>query len=235
LVADLLKGAEVLSSPVPAKEFDRIIDATGFSRTFLPTICKDIISNCVQYRVSSGEKYEIGIDISNLGYAWRFPMSNNEYHIGAGSIMVSPQRMLEKLGWLKNSFQICACSGKIRLTAPQFSLPFVDMKNDGQGPIWGVGEAIGCVAPLVGEGIIPGLKSAELLLANWEDPKAYERAILKEFSWMEEERKIVDKAARGKRMGLFDARILNNSTRRFGMNLDYNQGLTLLKGISKMG
>ncbi len=98
-----------------------------------------------------------------------------------------------------------------------------------------MGEAIGCVAPLVGEGIIPGLKSARLLLANWEDPDAYQRAILKEFSWMKGERKLVDKAAQGKRLGLFDVKILNNSTKRFRMDLDYNQGLSLLKSLTRVG
>ncbi len=126
LISDLLNGANVLSSPIYRNGFDRIIDATGIARAFLPPIGKDVINSCVQYRVSSQETCELGIDVSNLGYAWRFPISHNEYHIGAGSIVVPPQRMLEQLGWLKNTSQICACTEKIRLTAPYSSLPFVD-------------------------------------------------------------------------------------------------------------
>ena len=235
LIADLLNGVKVIRSPVKANEFDRIIDATGFARAFLPPISKDVISSCVQYRVSSWEPYELGIDVSNLGYAWCLPLSHNEYHIGAGSMIITPRRMLDKLGWLKNSSQICACTGRIRFTAPHFSLPFVDMINDRHCPIWGVGEAIGCVTPLIGEGIIPGLKSACLLLANWEDPDAYRRAILKEFSWMKEVRKIVDKAVQGKRLGLFDTRVLKNSAKRFRISLELNQVLNLLRSITRIG
>ena len=207
LIADLLNGAKVIRSPVKANDFDRVIDATGFARAFLPPISKDVISSCIQYRVFSWETYELGIDVSNLGYAWRFPMSRNEYHIGAGSMVIPPDQMLEKLGWLKNTSQICACTGRIRFTAPHFSLPFVDMINGISCTIWGVGEAIGCVTPMIGEGIIPGLKSASLLLANWEYPDAYQRAILKEFSWMKEERRVVNKVVQGKCLGLFDARV----------------------------
>jgi hypothetical protein len=73
------------------------------------------------------------------------------------------------------------------------------------------------------------------LLANWEDPDAYQRAILEEFSWMKEERKLVDKAAQGKQLGLFDVKILSNSTKRFRMDLDYTQGLSLLKSLTRVG
>jgi flavin-dependent dehydrogenase len=235
LIADLLNGVKVLRSPVTTKEFDRIIDATGFARAFLPPTEKNLISHCVQYRVSSRETHDLGIDVSNLGYAWRFPISRNEYHLGAGSVVIPPHRMLEKLGWLQNCTQICACTGSIRLTGPRFSLPFVDMTNDRNCPVWGVGEAIGCVAPLIGEGIIPGLISARLLLANWENPQAYQRAILKEFSWMKAERKLIDKAVQGKRFGLLDVQALRNGTKRFNIHLSYGQGSILLKSITKIG
>jgi flavin-dependent dehydrogenase len=235
LIADLLKGTQVTRAPVIANEFDRIIDATGFDRAFLPATNKDVIFYCVQYRVSSQETHELGIDISNLGYAWRFPMSHHQYHIGAGSVAIAPHLMLEKLGWLGNSSQICACTGRIRFTAPHFSLPFVDTTKYENCPVWGVGEAIGCVSPLVGEGIIPGLKSARLLLANWENPQAYQHAILKEFSWMKGERKLVDKAVQGKRIGLWDVPVLETSTRRFRISLDHHQGLLLLRSVTRTG
>ena len=234
LISDLLNGANVIRSAVKHGEFDRIIDATGFARAYLPAIQGEVISSLVQYRVKSERRYGLAIDVSNLGYAWRFPMGRNEYHIGAGSVKIPPQQMLEKLGWLENSTQICGCTGRMRLTAPQFSVPFVVLKEF-ECPVWGVGEAIGCVAPLIGEGIIPGLKGAHLLLANWDDPEAYQNAILDEFSWMIHERKVVDKAVQGKELGILDARVLNNSTKRFKIFLNFNQGLQLLKSITRVG
>ncbi len=236
LLADFLNGAAVVRSPVKANEFDRIIDATGVARAYLPAIRNDVIGTCVQYRVYSREMFEFGINVSNLGYAWRFPLSHNEYHIGAGSMVIPPRRMLDNLGWLEDGDQLCACAGKIRLTSPHCSLPFVDVVMErGHCRIWGVGEAVGCVAPLVGEGIISGLKSARLLLANWEDSGAYQRAILREFSWMKEERKVVDKVRQGKGIGLLDARVLKNSTKRLSMNLELSQALRLLRNFSKIG
>jgi flavin-dependent dehydrogenase len=234
LITDLLKGAKIVTSPVPVNEFDRIIDSTGNTRAFLPSIEKDIFANCIQFRVSSQEAKEFSVDISNLGYAWCFPMSAGEYHIGAGSISMSPNRMLQKLGWLKNCLPLCNCSGKTRLTAPYFSTPFMTMKNNEPSPIWGVGEAIGCVAPLSGEGIIPGMKSARILVDNWANRKDYEKSILKEFAWMKAERRVLDKALQGKRLGLLDARVLMNSGKRFRMNLAYKLSLSLLRSINRI-
>jgi flavin-dependent dehydrogenase len=234
LISDLIIGAKVQNLPIQMNEFDRVIDASGVARAYLPPISKDIINSCIQYRVYSCETFELEVNVNNLGYAWRFPLSNNEYHVGAGSVAISPQIMLNKLGWLKNNTQICFCSGKIRLTAPQFSLPFVTEADAGQHQIWGVGEAIGCVAPLVGEGIIPGLKSALLLVDNWENPEAYQKAILEEFVSLKEERSVIDKALQGKHLGLSEGLILKKSTERFGINVGFKLGTQLLKSITRM-
>jgi flavin-dependent dehydrogenase len=236
LIADLLIGAELADTTINTDDFDRIIDATGVARAYLPEIDNDIIASCIQYRVYSDEPVESNINISNLGYAWCFPLSNNEYHIGAGSIMMPPDKMLHKLGWLKNHECLCSCSGSIRFNSPHYSLPFVGTATDNNHHlVWGVGEAIGCVAPLAGEGIIPGLKSACLLLANWEDADAYRRSILKEFSWMKEERSVIDKAMQGRRIGIFDARILKKSAKRLGVNFQLYQALRILKYLVRVG
>jgi flavin-dependent dehydrogenase len=234
LIADLLDGANVKFNSEKNGHFDRIIDATGFARAYLPKIDNDIIASCLQYRVYSRDPLECGINVSDLGYVWRFPLSKNEYHIGAGSITISPRQMLNKLGWLKNCDHLCSCVGRIRFNSPHYSLPFVDITQDvNHYPVWGVGEAIGCVAPLAGEGIIPGLTSARLLLKNWDDPDAYRRSILKEFLWMKKERSVIDKAMQGKRINLFDARILKKNTKRLSANFRPYQALRILKSLVK--
>ena len=45
--------------------------------------------------------------------------------------------------------------------------------------------------------------------------------MLDEFSWLKHERKVVDKAMRGKLLSLFDGLILRNSTQRFGIHIGY--------------
>jgi flavin-dependent dehydrogenase len=234
LITDLCQGAKIETHPVILNDYGRLIDATGYTRALLPPIVKDVIADCIQYRVVSRKTREFSVDISNLGYAWCFPMSGDEYHIGAGSISLSPQEMLQKLGWLKDSETICNCAGKARLTAPYYSIPFVNTTNDRRCQIWGAGEAIGCVAPLAGEGIVPGMMSARILIENWEHPDSYEKAILEEFAWMKAERKVLDKAVQGKRLGLIDARAFMNSTKRFKMDLSYGQSLSLLRSINRI-
>ncbi len=234
LIADLHKGANILTTPLQINEFDRIIDCTGYNRAFLPEIGNDIIGNCIQYRISCTEKKQFAVDISNQGYAWCIPITGDQYHIGAGSISISPQKMLQRLGWLGDSSPICRCAGKARLTAPYFSRPFVSLTGNGLCQIWGAGEALGCVAPLAGEGIVPGMESARILVNNWENPQAYENAILKEFAWMKAERMVLDKALQGKRLGLLDARVFVKSTQRFKLNLDYRRSLSLLRSINRI-
>ena len=235
LINDLLVGVNVIDSPVKINEYDRIIDATGVARAYLPEINNDIIASCIQYRVYSNEPIQCRIHISNVGYTWCFPLSDNEHHIGAGSIVIPPDQMLRKSGWLKNYNSICSCTSTIRFTSPYYSLPFVEAVTDNNHcQVWGVGEAIGCVSPLSGEGIIPGLKSARLLLNNWEDAVAYQNEILTEFGWMKKERSVVDKSVQGKRIGLIDAQILKNNTKRLGMNFKLNQALRLLRSLTQL-
>jgi len=46
---------------------------------------------------------------------------------------------------------------------------------------------------LAGDGVVPGMKSVQILLQHWDDPEAYTKHILKEFRWMEKERQVIDK------------------------------------------
>lgn len=235
LITDLLAGVDVKIDPLKKEDFDRIIDATGVARAYLPQIDNDIIASCMQYRVYSEKPLECSINISNIGYVWRFPLSDNEYHIGAGSIKVPPEQMLSKLQWVEDCDHLCFCTGRIRFTSPHYSLPFVELsKGKNRYSVWGVGEAIGCVAPLAGEGIIPGLTSARILLDNWEDPDAYQRSILREFLWMKKERTVIDKVMKGTSTSLFDAQILKNNARRLSMKLGPYQALKMLKSLAKL-
>jgi len=78
------------------------------------------------------------------------------------------------------------------------------------------------------------MKSARILVNNWENPQAYEKAILKEFAWMKAEREVLDKALQGKKLGLFDAQVFVKSTQRFKLNLDYRRSLSLLRSINRV-
>lgn len=237
LIADLLRGAEINYSRPLRGVYERIIDATGVSRAFLPPIHDDLILSCVQFRVRTGETLSNKIDLGGIGYAWCFPLSENEYHIGCGSLLSDPRRRLKSLGWIgcgrRRMETICGCAGRIRLTSPQASLPFVTL--EGREEVWGVGEAIGCVAPLAGDGIVPGMACARLLVERWDDPAAYTRAVFKEFIWMKGERKVVDRLRRGETLGPESAWVLRKNSRRMGMQVGLKEASILLGHLREDG
>ncbi len=226
------KGANLKDSSPSAKEYDRIIDATGVSRAFLPHIKDDIILPCVQFRIQTHVQLENRIKLGRIGFAWSFPLSRNEYHVGCGSFLSDPREVMKELGWVQSSISggkgkiICACSSRVRLTGPHDSQPFVI--EDGTCGIWGVGEAIGCVAPLAGDGILAGMRSAQILMAYWNDPEGYQKAILKEFQWMKPERQVIDKLRMHKRLGMNDAWVLRRNSRRMGMKVGLKEAWVLL-------
>lgn len=235
LVKDLLEGAEIMPAPLNPANYDRIIDATGVNRVFLPPLQGDILLSCVQWRIRTAAELENRITLGKIGYAWCFPLSGHEYHIGCGSLISDPRQIMEELGWVgkltlpADSRIICSCKGKIRLTAPIYAQPFV--RNDGAARIWGVGEAIGCVAPLAGDGIVAGMRSAQILLDFWEDPGGYQTAILREFGWMKSERRVIDKLRGSESLGVKDAWVLKKNSRRMGMHVGLKEAILLLKNL----
>ncbi len=231
LVSDLLQGAEIQPGPVPTEAYDRVIDATGAARALLPPIADDVTMGCREYLVEVQEPPENRVRLGGVGYAWRFALSDNLCHVGCGSLRADPQRILEGLGWIGgNGAQRpkirCGCSGTIRLAGPHRSLPFVAAGcRDG---IWGVGEAIGCVAPLAGDGVVPGMRSVELLLEHWDRPRGYAEAVLAEFAWMKAERAIVDRLRGARHLGIRQALVLKRNAKRMGMQVGLREAVALL-------
>ncbi|HET6421340.1 MAG TPA: hypothetical protein VFG19_14370 [Geobacteraceae bacterium] len=235
LIRDLLADAEILATPLPIREYDRVVDASGVSRALLPAIRDDFILNCTQYLIETREPLENRIRLGGIGYAWCFPLSPGRFHVGCGSLIEDPRRILKKLGWLDGKSPLyekkilCHCAGRIRLTGPFHSRPFV-VDGPAEG-IWGMGEAIGCVAPLAGDGIVPGMRSVQLLLECWDNPHLYENAILDEFSWMKNERAIIDKLRKNGRVGIRDALVLKRNSKRMGMRVGIRDALALLNNL----
>jgi len=87
------------------------------------------------------------------------------------------------------------------------------------------------VAPLAGDGIVPGMRSVELFLDAGGDAERYRRMVFEEFAWMEEEREVLDTLRQGKRVGLRQARVLHRNSRRMGMQVELKEALGLLKNL----
>jgi flavin-dependent dehydrogenase len=239
LIRDLLGGAEVKGERFKMADYGRVIDATGVSRAFLPPIKNDVLLPCVQQRMLPKKQMENRIQLGKLGYAWCFPLGEFGVHIGCGSLVSNPKRMLREIRWLDNPSPnsgekpVCVCSGNVRLTGPHDALPFVTERSD--IPVWGIGEAIGCVAPLAGDGIVPGMKSVSLLIENWENPEGYTHSILKEFEWMKNERTVIDKILTSTPVSIKDAWVLRKNSRRMGMRVGLKEAVKFLKILRLAG
>lgn len=230
LVRDLLRDARVQFGSIERKAYGRTIDATGVARALLPTIPDDRVLPCVQYRVQTDSPLKNEVRLGGIGYAWCFPLWENTYHIGCGNLLKDPRDVIRKLGWVRGNPSgdsrrvVCRCTGNVRVTAPHYATPFVS--EDGR--TWGVGEAIGCVGPLAGDGVVPGMRSVRLLLAHWNDPHGYRKAILREFTWTLEERKIADKLLQSRNLGLLDAWMIKKNARRMGVRGSFRKAATLM-------
>ncbi len=235
LINDLLKDATVYYTPLNTTNYARVIDATGTSRTYLPPVENDLVLLCAQSRVRSDKPLGNWVNLGYIGYAWCFPLSDNVYHVGYGSINESSLHTLSEICkiWKRDSHTVCACEGKIRITCPHLSTPFVDnIAIQGCSvPVWGIGEAIGCVGSMAGDGIVPGMKSAQLLMQHRDDAEKYTHSILHEFKWMKNERRVVDKIYRNEKLGFGDAWVFKSNARRAGMKIGLKQALGVLKRL----
>jgi len=163
------------------KEFDIIVDCTGFYRSYLPKIEKDFFLPTYQYKI----QYEGKIPIDDFfvkpfakmtGYFWYFPLNDNMAHIGAGDYkknhIVETDRFFKQYGG-----KVTKTVGRpIRLATPNLCEPFY------HGKVIGVGESIGTVYPLLGEGIIPSMICADIFIKNINDWPKYREEVLNYFA-----------------------------------------------------
>ena len=149
LEADLLKDCKWSRETVKGS-YDLLVDATGVSRRYLPKE-EDYRMHTVEYLMDLEEKMEFQFRYfpRGSGYFWIFP-KGNKYHVGAGS---------DSIAKIKDSLSPYTpekiVSRDIRLK------PIMHSISDGS--VIGIGEAIGTVSPITGEGIVPSMKSAFLL------------------------------------------------------------------------
>ena len=81
-IKDLSQSSETRFATLNPSGYDRIIDATGVARAYLPPIQNDLLTNCIQFKVKSYTN-EAKVKINGVGYAWRFPLEDHA-HIGFG-------------------------------------------------------------------------------------------------------------------------------------------------------
>ncbi len=188
LIQDMIKGTKIEFGKIPKKEnlesdFDLIIDSTGFHRNYLPKPEYELWIPCVQYKVKYNkdrlpfDDFYLKAFPSMSGYFWYFPLGNGYAHIGAGDFTKQNHNVFVSNFLSKYKCEVIKKNGRpVRISPPSKSTPF----HDGKKTI-GVGESIGTVYALLGEGIIPSTICADIFIQNIYDLKSYEQKILEQF------------------------------------------------------
>lgn len=185
LIHDMLEGVKVSYGTAPArsdleKSFDLIVDATGFHRALLPKPKNELWVPTIQYKVKYDKRpYEdflIRPYPGMTGYFWYFPLEDGYAHIGAGDKHRRHVKTADDF-LKKHGGKVLKKVGRpIRLNPPATCEPFFD------GKVVGVGESIGTVFAMLGEGIIPSTICADLFVENMHDLKNYRKLVLEKFS-----------------------------------------------------
>lgn len=167
-------------------EFDMAVDATGPIRALLPPVREDVRIPCIQHRIEYERPPHADFYVKPFpdasGYLWYFPLGNSQAHVGAGSLTHSLAGAELGAFMERHPGKTVESVGKtVRVLAPRCCRPFF---VDGHPPVVGVGESVGTVMPVAGEGIQWSLKCAELLFENLKqgmDLARYEASVLRQF------------------------------------------------------
>ena len=186
LTEDMLKGkkvhwgAQIKEANGNFAGFDTVIDATGFHRSLLPKIKDDLAIPSLEYQVKSKDlpydDFVIRPYSGFTGYWWYFPLGDGMAHIGAGDLRGRYRYELDDFVKKHHCEVVRRIGRPVRVTPPKFAEPFFD------GKVVGVGESIGTVYPMLGEGIIPSMQCVNIFVDHFGDREGYRRAVLEHFA-----------------------------------------------------
>jgi flavin-dependent dehydrogenase len=232
LLRDLRGKAAIRYDPVEMDSYDVVADCTGAARALLPPAQDDLVTPTLQYRVRRESPFSANLVPSirfvKIGYAWSFPLDCNHLHVGVGSLAEPLVPALTRSGLLgQKDSVICQCRSSVRVGTPHHMHP-LRWKN-----VWGVGESIGTVSPLVGDGIVPSMQCAAIFADHLQQETLdqYPEHVLNEYSWMASERSVIDRMILHEgRLHLRDLLLMRSHARRFGFQLGAKWILSWMHG-----
>jgi flavin-dependent dehydrogenase len=224
LIRDMIGGVPVRRGRLEPGEHDLVVDATGVERAYLgPVEEGDLIAELRQYRVASGKDLGTWFQSSTSGYGWCFPLGGGEYHIGYGNLPPHVGKGLEAIDRAMIGATVkCACDSRIRLSSPYYSRPLF------RGNIVGVGESIGAVGPLGGDGNLYAMQCSEMLFSSLGDLSRYQEEVLRRYEWMRKERATLVRMHGGHRPSPGDVRVFVQHARRVGFSMSPLQAFRML-------
>ncbi len=173
-------GEQVKQANGNFSDFDLVVDATGLHRSLLPKLQEDLVIPSLEYQVKSKElpydDFVIRPYPGLTGYWWYFPLGDGLAHVGAGDLRGRYRGELDAFVKKYNCEVLRRIGRPVRVTPPKLCEPFFD------GKVWGVGESIGTVYPMLGEGIIPSMQCANLFVDHLGDKEGYRKAVLEKFA-----------------------------------------------------
>lgn len=182
------------------KEYDLVIDATGPYRELLPKsrgkLSQSWISPTFQLDVRSDElPNDFYCRPRGVGYLWVVPQEENKAKVGCGSFDYNPKKAVMEFLADKAYEETYRTGGFVRMLPPSKSKPF---HVKGESFVIGVGESIGTVSPIDGEGITSCLLCSDIFLSVFQNnsglekiAKRYEQKILREFEWIDSQFKFI--------------------------------------------
>lgn len=224
LIRDMIGGAPVLRGRVDPGEYDLVVDATGVERAYLgPVEGDDLVAELHQYRVAADADLGTWFQTSTQGYGWCFPLGGSEFHIGYGNLPPHVGAGMDTVSQaIEGAAVRCTCQSRIRLSSPYHSQPIA------RDNIVGVGESIGTVGPLGGDGNLYAMQCSETLFRNIHDIPRYQEEVLRGFGWMRKERETLLRLIGGRRPSPGDVKVFLEHARRSGFTMGPLQALRLL-------
>ncbi len=213
---DLVKDLTAMKKP-PDYNNGISLDCSGISRALLGQSPDDYSMSAIEYLSNKAKHKTFYFKFYGkaMGYFWEFPMGN-QFHVGAGGLDQG-----DNLKRIEPYQKILVTGRKIRLK-PLF-------ENMYRENVIGIGEAIGCVSPITGEGIIPSLESADLFIEcarRYDDVhdlfEKYAGKIRKEFGRYYGLHRLVNNLQEGRTLtvnNLRFARAALNEFREFGVDI----------------
>jgi flavin-dependent dehydrogenase len=211
---DLLDGIKIrygfrcTRGTFPVNRYDYVIDCTGVHRALLPKPKEDFLIPSYEYLVENiqdMDEFHIINYKSRKGYFWYFPLDAGRGFVGAGDIDRKFFGVGEFFEQHPEAKIVKKIGRPIRLCPPTRMEPFC-YEN-----IIGVGESIGCVFPITGEGIAPSLLCCDIFIdvldksgKNKFDFQQYRKKVLDTFGYYDDVYRTVRLIMDGKLNGIVD-------------------------------
>ena len=233
-------GARCTQDNFPFHKYDYVFDCTGFHRSLLPQPKeKELVIPAWEYLVDNvrdaNEFYIMGYKRAK-GYFWYFPLDGARAYVGAGDMDRVYYGVKEFFEEQPRSKVLAKIGRPIRITPPTRMEPITN------GNVIGVGESVGCVFPLLGEGIIPSLICSEILLDLFEEKKysekEYKKRLFKKLGYYDDVYQVIKLKMQGKLSTIRHLKLLHSLYRhmkkeekRFGFEINMEKLLNLLNAL----